>query len=196
MVVTPMATTTARKNRTNGLLTTVQYMALPDDGNRYELIHGELVMSPSGLYKHGAVILYVGARLQEFVLTRSLGLVGVETDVIMGKDLVLRPDINFISKRNASIIRGHIHGPPDLVVEVTSPGNWQMDVFAKRHDYERFGIREYWVIDISQKQYKAYQWNLQGDRYRGGLISEAVIKSRVVKGFKLKLEDIWKAAAV
>jgi Uma2 family endonuclease len=169
-------------------------MALPDDGKQYELIHGEMVMSPSASYEHSEVLLFVGGRLSEFVRAHSLGRVGIETDVVMGKDLVLRPDINFISKRQASIVRGHIYGAPDLVVEITSPGNWQMDIFAKMHDYERFGVREYWALDIVDRRFKAYQWHLRGKRYQGGLVATRVIKSRVLKGFVLKLEEVWDVA--
>jgi Uma2 family endonuclease len=196
-----MATALARKlhskrlcDSANGLLTTAEYMALPDDGNRYELIHGELVMSPSASFGHSGVMIYVAGELSRFVKSHRLGSVGIETDVIMGKDLVLRPDICYISKRQSSIIRGHIYGPPDLVAEITSPSNWQMDIFAKMREYERFGIREYWAFDIVDQRYKAYQWHLRGKRYLGGLVMGRVIKSRVLKGFVLKLEEVWEAA--
>lgn len=170
-------------------------MAMPDDGNRYELVHGELLMSPSAFCPHNEVMFYVGGKLQDFVRSRKLGRVAGETDVIMGKDLVLRPDIFFVAKGRESIIRGHLYGPPELVVEITSPGNWQMDTFAKMHEYERFGIREYWALDIVDRRNKAYQWYLRGKRYHGGLVEGRVIKSRVLKGFTLKLEEVWAIAS-
>ena len=189
-----MATALAEKHGANGLLKTAEYMALPDDGNRHELIHGELVLSPSPQFRHGAVLVCVAGQIRQFVHSRKLGWVGVETDMVMGKNLVLRPDLCFISKRRGSIIRGHIHGAPDLVVEITSPGNWQMDVFAKRHEYERFGVREYWALDIVESRNKAYQWCLRGKRYQGGLVTGRTINSRVIRGFKLNLEEAWEAA--
>jgi Uma2 family endonuclease len=167
---------------------------MADDGRRYELWRGELLRSPSARFEHNDVILFVGRQLQDFAKRRRLGRVGIETDVVMGKDLVLRPDICFIAKGHESIIRGHIYGAPDLVVEITSPGNWQMDIFAKMHEYERFGIKEYWALDIVDRRYKAYQWYLRGKSYRGGLVEGRLIKSRVLKGFTLKLEDVWAVA--
>src|SRR5260221_13225740 len=113
----------------------------------------------------------------------------------MGKDLVLRADICFIGKGRESMIRGYIYGAPDLVVEITSPSNWQMDVFAKMHEYERFGIREYWALDIAERRYRAYQWFLRGKEYHGGLVEGRLIKSRVLKGFTLKLEEVWAIAS-
>lgn len=189
-----MGAAVAKKHKRNGLLTSADYMALPDDGNRYELIHGELVMSPSASYGHSEVIVHVASRLTEFVRRRKLGRVGIETDVIVDKNVILRPDINFVAKSQLSIIREHIYGAPDLAVEITSPSNWQMDVFAKIHEYERFGIREYWVLDIVDQRYKAYQWCLRGKRYHGGLVQGREIKSLVLKGFKLNLEDVWASA--
>lgn len=192
-----MATAPARKQRQSprkGLVTVDEYMAMPDDGNRYELIHGELVMSPSGRFDHGAAVIVVAAKVRDFVYKRKLGWVTVETDVIMGKHLVLRPDISFVSNKQASIIKGHMYGPPDLAIEITSPSNRQMDVFAKRHEYERFGIREYWALDIAERRFQAYQWYLHNNEYRGGLLRSDSIKSRVLKGFVLKLDEVWEAA--
>src|SRR5438477_12827841 len=99
----------AKKHRSNGLLTVADYMAMPDDGKRYELVHGELLMSPSAYHGHGAVTAFVTARLENFVRSRKLGSVSVEIDVVMGDKLILRPDINFVSKARNSIIRGHIY---------------------------------------------------------------------------------------
>lgn len=141
------------------------------------------------------LVAFIVGELHSFVRARRCGYVGIETDMIMGKDLVCRPDIVYVSNRNASIIRGYLYGPPDLVIEITSPGNWQMDVFAKRHEYERFGVREYWVFDIVEARNKVYQWWLNRGKYRGGLMDarEKYIRSRVLKAFSLKLADLWKA---
>ena len=190
-----MPTALAKKHRSNGLLTVADYMALPDDGNRYELVHGELLISPSAYYGHGAVTAFIAGKLGEFVRRRKLGSVSVEIDIMMDDDLVLRPDVTYVARGRESIIRGHLHGPPDLAAEITSPGNWQMDIFAKMHEYQRFGIREYWALDIVDRRYRAYQWYLRGKRYQGGLVDGRVIKSRVLKGFTLKLEEVWAIAS-
>ncbi len=65
-------------------MTAAEYMALPDDGCRYELIHAARVMSPSALHAHGRVCMYVAAQLDEFVIRRGLGVVRMETDVVLG----------------------------------------------------------------------------------------------------------------
>lgn len=176
-------------------LTIAQYLAMSDDGRRYELFNGELVMSPSSFFQHGRVAGYIFGLLDSFVSRRSLGLVGMETDVIMSRfTTVLRPDVCFVAQRNLSNIKGHIWGPPDLVVEITSPTNRESDLYDKRDDYERFGVREYWVLDIAENRNQAYQWRLRGGLYHGGLVEKTTLKSTVLKGFTLKLNDVWKRA--
>jgi Uma2 family endonuclease len=176
-------------------MTVDDYMAMPDDGHRYELIDGELMMSPSSFFAHGAVQGYVFSLLREHVRRHGMGRVSLETDLVLGKDMVLRPDIVYVSRQRESIIRGHIHGAPDLAVEITSPSNWQIDVYGKKHQYEKHGVREFWVLDIVDMRFKAYQWYLRGRQYQGGLVEGHAIVSRVLKGFKLDLVKVWDVAA-
>lgn len=174
-----------------------QYMQMPDDGNKYELFTGELIMSPSYFYPHGTVTGTIFAKLQRFLKSKPLGVVGLDTDVVMRPlRTVLRPDICYISNERRAIIRGHIHGAPDLAIEITSPSNWQNDVHFKRVQYERFGIREYWVIDIADQRNRAFQWTLRRGRLEGGLLEADAIRSRVLPGFLLRLKPLWKLAAL
>lgn len=191
MAVAPSSPARSRRQRR---LTVADYMAMPDDGRKYELYYGELMMSPSAFQPHGRVVIEVGGQLSRWVLRRKLGYVGVETDVVMGDDLVLRPDIHFIARKRRKIIRGHIYGPPDLVIEVTSSENWQFDLYEKRDAYSDFRVREYLVLDIADERNRAFQWNLQGRSFHGGLILGSTYHSRVLKGFKLDLNSIWELA--
>jgi Uma2 family endonuclease len=65
----------------------------------------------------------------------------------------VQPDIIVVLKKNEKIInkRGHIHGVPDLLVEILSEGNEEHDLVRKKKLYERFGVKEYWVIDPESK---------------------------------------------
>ena len=121
-------------------------------------------------------------------------MVGIDTDVVFAEHEVRRPDLNFIAARRQSIIRGHVYGPPDLAVEVTSPGNWQDDLHDERDDYEKFGVREYWIFDIADGRRRAFQYYLKGRLYRGGLVEDAAIRSKVLKGFSLTLAPVWQRA--
>lgn len=175
-------------------MTAAQYMSLPDDGCKYELISGELVLSPSYSHPHGRVAGCLFALLDEFVRRKRLGVVGLDTDVVFGRTEVRRPDLHFVSARRRSIIREHVHGAPDLVVEITSPSNWQEDIYTKRDDYERFGVREYWVLDIADGRHRAYQWHLRAGLFHGGIVETPELRSRLLKGFSLKLATVWNRA--
>lgn len=182
------------KNGRPHRMTTADYMAMPDDGRQYELFHGLLVMSPSALHAHGRVVAYIASVMVPFVRARKLGVVGTETDIVMPDDTVLRPDVHYISRRNREIIKGHIYGPPELVVEVTSPSNWRTDLLQKHDEYQHFGIREYWLIDILKGQHRAFQWTLRGGSYRGGEITGSKLRCVVLKGLELNLNEVWELA--
>jgi|CXWL01.1.fsa_nt_gi Uma2 family endonuclease len=176
-------------------MTSRDYLALPDDGNRYELIHGELTMSPSADYTHGLVVSLLIERLRRFAVRGDLGDVSTETDMILGRHHVCRPDITFIGRNRGPIVKKHIIGPPDLVVEVTSPDNWRIDVYEKRDLYEKFGVREYWVIDIADGRNRVFQWVLRRGQFAGGLLDQKILQSYQMKGFKLRLSEIWRLGA-
>ena len=168
-------------------------MTLPDDGNRYELYHGKLERNPRVLAVHGITVAAIGYEVYKHVRSRKAGFAGVGVDVVMPDDTVLRPDVHFIAARNKEFIRGHIYGPPDLVVEVTSPENWRRDLVDKRAEYERFGIREYWVLDLVDYPNRAFRWSLVGGQYRGGEIGGGAKRSEVLEGFKLNPKRLFES---
>jgi Uma2 family endonuclease len=122
---------------------------LPDDGNRYEIIDGELFVSPSpntahqGALKHLFVLLYHA--LEE------TGLAKVYTaplDVILSRTRVVEPDILVVRTERASVIRERgIEGSVDLAVEVLSPSSIRTDRVIKRELYAAVGVPEYWIVD-------------------------------------------------
>jgi Uma2 family endonuclease len=63
------------------------------------------------------------------------------------KKNLVQPDLLFILKENADIIRGHVHGSPDLIIEILSPSNRRRDLITKKLLYEKFAVKEYWIID-------------------------------------------------
>lgn len=130
-------------------LTYEDYCALPDDGRRYEIIDGDLFMSPAPNIPHQKVVLRLGARLDNHAHAGDLGTVLIApTDVLLGEHDIVQPDIVFISRERSSIIRDkNIEGAPDLIVEVLSPGTSRRDLRDKRNLYARSGVQYYWVLD-------------------------------------------------
>lgn len=125
------------------------YCALPDNGQRYELLDGDLKVSPSPKSLHQAVVGRLFERLARHVTERELGHVFVAPlDVLLSENDVVQPDLLYVSAANVSIIHdSNIRGAPDLVVEVLSDANPELDTRNKRQVYARCGVPFYWMVD-------------------------------------------------
>ncbi len=174
-------------------LSAEEYFSLRDDGQRYELIDGVVVMSPSPTPRHQLIAKVVLRQLDNYVERHGLGLVLYGTDVRLGKtpegkDLVYRPEIVFIAADKAARVKGRIEVVPDVVVEVVSPDSRSLDAETKYNDYEGAGVGEYWLIDPIDEQTKFYR--LIDGRYAVAPVGGSVYESEVVSGLKLDLTPI------
>jgi len=134
------------------VLTYEDYRALPDDGKRYELIEGELFVSPSPATRHQLVSFRFSLELGQSLDKTGLAIIlPAPTDLLLNSTTVVVPDLAIVSTARASIItRRALEGPPDVVVEILSPSSLDRDQYIKRKLYERFAIPEYWVVDPDQ----------------------------------------------
>ena len=131
--------------------TSADLEALPDDGNRYEIIDGELFMSTQPHYFHQGVCTDLTGMLWSWNRATNLGRVVAAPGLIFAEDDDVAPDLVWISnERLASYLEadGKLHGAPDLVAEVLSPGkvNERRDREAKLKLYSRRGVSEYWIV--------------------------------------------------
>jgi Uma2 family endonuclease len=98
--------------------------------------------------------------MHHFVTEKNLGEIFFASfDVFLDdKTNVVQPDILFISKENNKIIdeEGTVHGVPDLIIEILSPGNKTHDTVKKKELYEKFGVKEYWIVDPETKKSIGY----------------------------------------
>ncbi|WP_428278709.1 Uma2 family endonuclease [Candidatus Palauibacter sp.] len=123
---------------------------MPDDGNRYEAIEGDLYMTPAPSPRHQILLLRLYDALAAVLRERHGGVllvapVGVE---FPSTGEGVQPDILFVSDERRRIIRDtSVRGAPDLVVEILSPSTASHDRGTKRRLYERQGVREYWIVD-------------------------------------------------
>ncbi len=76
----------------------------------------------------------------------------------------VEPDLIVVLNKNNSIIKDHIHGVPDILIEILSPGNNKHDTVRKKNLYERFGVKEYWIIDPQTNE--AIGFELNQNRFR------------------------------
>jgi len=144
---------------TTALMTYDDYVALPDDGNRYEVIEGELCLVPAPNLKHQRVLLKLALQLGNFVETHKIGQIYVApVDVVLSKINVVQPDLLFVSNGRLNILtEAGVSGAPDLAVEVLSPSTHRRDEVTKLRLYENFGVDEYWIVDITRSTVRVYR---------------------------------------
>jgi Uma2 family endonuclease len=131
-------------------LTYEDYEAFPDDGNRYEIIDGEVYVTAAPVEAHQWAVGEVQAVLREHVRAHQLGRVYPAPFAIMlGPHDVYEPDVLYISRERLDILDmlGRVRGAPDLCIEVASPSTRDRDRTVKYERYAYYGIREYWIID-------------------------------------------------
>ncbi|WP_051276324.1 Uma2 family endonuclease [Desulfovirgula thermocuniculi] len=123
-------------------LTYAGYLKI-DDGNRYELFEGELALTPSPGLLHRCLVGNIAALLRAHVEKNDLGIVlFAPFDVVPAEDVVLQPDVFFLSRERFSLLTGDcLKGTPDLVVEVLSPSPGRRDRLQKSQLYLRYGRR-------------------------------------------------------
>jgi Uma2 family endonuclease len=136
-----------------------EFARLPDDGNRYEVIAGELYVSPAPRPLHQEIVGRLGELLRPFVRAHRLGraLPG-PIDVLFGEGDYLEPDFVFVRSERTHLVsdRG-VEGAPDLVVEIVSPGTTRRDRGVKRKRYAQFGVAEYWILDPKAKRVEIHR---------------------------------------
>lgn len=126
-----------------------QVLALPDDGNRYELVDGELLVSPSPRRPHQEVVLELFRRVDAYVREHGLGavyLAPADLDFLSGQ--LLQPDLFVASQRPSEWADV---GIPLLVAEVVSPSTARHDRITKRQLYQRAGVAVYWIVDLDAR---------------------------------------------
>jgi Uma2 family endonuclease len=142
-----------------------EVLALPDDGNRYELIDGELLVSPSprGLHQRAVIALLelVGPYLKRLRLG-SVGLAPSDLDLKSGQ--VSQPDLFAVHRKpdGREPIDWVDYGIPFFIAEVTSPSTARYDRITKRRRYQRSGVAEYWIVDPDARVIE--RWRPEDDR--------------------------------
>jgi Uma2 family endonuclease len=174
-------------------LTFEQFRQLPNDGKRYELIHGEVHLTPAPNTRHQSVVHNLDISLGPYVQKNKLGEVWeAPLDVRLGADTALQPDLIFISNARAGIIlENWIAGAPDLVVEVLSPSTAAHDRATKLPIYAEAGVPEVWLIDSQAITVEVLK--LQGKKYlvETTLAGEQVLTSDLFPGWQLPLHDLF-----
>ncbi|MEH2288716.1 Uma2 family endonuclease [Nostoc sp.] len=135
---------------------------LPDNGNRYEIIDGELFVTRAPHWGHQKAIGNIYAELRTWSLSTGLGEAVPNPGIIFTDADNVIPDVVWISKERLVILldnEGHLTGAPELVVEVLSPGvqNERRDREIKLKLYASRGVQEYWILNWQLQQVEVYR---------------------------------------
>ncbi len=133
---------------------------MPDDGHRYELVDGVLLVSPSPRPRHQFAVRELFLRLHA-AAPDGLEVLFAPVDVVLATDTVLIPDL--IVARRSDIAQRNLPVPPLLAIEILSPSTRRFDLMVKRSRLEAAGCPAYWVLDPDEPRLIA--WELQGDTY-------------------------------
>jgi len=179
-----MATTTRR------LATEEDLLAMPEDGRKYELVDGEIRVSPAG-DRHSAIALRLGGRLLAFVEQHGLGhVMGADAGFRLPGGNVRSPDASFVAAGrfpNDRLPEDWGSLAPDLAVEVISPGDRPRHVLDKVGEYLEAGVRLVWVIDPQKSNAVVYR-SLTDVRELGR--DDYLEGGAVVPGFRCQLREI------
>ena len=158
----------------------------PEEG-KTELIEGQLYMSPTAGLPHQRIGTRLTVEIHPFVERNDLGeFFGRDVHVIFDEHNHLEPDLCFIAKARLGIIKGpNVYGPPDLVIEILSESNRDYDVQVKFRYYERFGVREYWLVDPRGRSIAVYTLEDGSYQLLGEYQAGQVIETRVLAGLSL-----------
>ncbi|KYH33898.1 Uma2 family endonuclease [Neomoorella mulderi] len=168
------------------------YCRLPE-GAPYQLIGGELVLTPSPTSYHQIISMQLVSKMVAYVTAKNLGIVlHAPMDVYLEETETYQPDIIFIAHDRMDIIKPEkIEGAPDLVVEILSPTTAYYDLRQKYKVYGKHGVKEYWIIDPQDKSIQVFSLVEGKFKLDQEIEKEGIVRSRVIEGFCVNVVDIF-----
>ena len=183
-----MTTATTDKKK----YTYADYLKTPDD-ERYELIEGELLMTPSPVMRHQRISRKMLIAIDNHVTDNDLGEVfDAPSDVYLDNENVVQPDILFVSKERLDIIgEKNIQGAPDLVIEIISESTAYRDLVQKKKLYVRFGVKEYWIVIPEESSVDIFTLKDNAFVLHKSYGKDDILQSSLLKKLKLELKKIF-----
>ena len=169
------------------------YRTTPED-KRYELLDGDLLMTPAPNLKHQEVQFLLGMRLGRFIEERALGkFFFAPCDVVLSNHDVVQPDLLFVSRERAHLLSGGdaVRGAPDLVVEILSPATADRDRGYKHTLYARHGVTEYWLVDPLHETIRIHRPEDGALAAAGTFGRGQTLRSPLLAGFELDVDAVF-----
>jgi len=177
------------------LLTNADLECLPDDGNRYELIEGELYVSTAPDLIHQRTLGKIHVSFASFLVEHPIGEILFGPGVILSDYDCVIPDLVYLSnqRRNEVATGERIYGAPTLVIEILSPGsqNRERDGKVKLKLYAKFGVEEYWIVDPRKRAVEVYRREGQTLKLFTTFISDETITTPLLPGFDAAVKSFF-----
>ena len=179
------------------LLTVVDLDAFPeDDGNRYELIEGELFVSRAPGIPHQRVLFNLQMEFGLYLRDHPIGILVPGAGAIFSDYDAVIPDLTFVRhERWNQVVTGEkFTGAVDLVVEVLSPvaANRRRDLEAKRRLYGKYGVEEYWIVDSENLSVVIFRLEGKTLEEFATLTGDNELTSPALPGFQLQVSKLFK----
>lgn len=176
-----------------GHWTYAAYAALPDDGNRYEIVDGVLYMAPAPTTGHQSASNLFAYYLTAHIQMNGLGRVfAAPTDVELPNGDVVQPDVFVVLNGGGAVIeRSRVIGAPDLVVEIASPSTSGYDRRQKQDAYARAGVSEYWIADPAAQTVELLVLEDGMYQSKGAFQRKATLPSRVATNMPVHVEQFF-----
>jgi Uma2 family endonuclease len=177
------------------LMTVAQLDALPDDGNRYELIEGELFVSRAPGIPHQRVLLNLGIALTDYLGHNPIGILVPGAGAVLSDYDAVIPDLVLVTSERWEkvVVNDRFVGAPDLAIEIISPGkeNRRRDLFVKRQLYARYGVNEYWIVDPENQSVLVFRLDGHILKEIATLTNEEEISSPLFPGLQIKVSAVF-----
>ncbi|HEX9892108.1 MAG TPA: Uma2 family endonuclease [Actinomycetota bacterium] len=180
----------ASEPKTTGL-TYADLERFPEDNFRRELIDGELIVTAAPATRHQRAVLELGSRFLAYEKEHGGQAYVAPTDVFFSDTNVVEPDVLFVTAAHESRVeKKFIRSAPDIVVEVSSPSTRRLELHRKKELYARFGVPEYWYVDLDADRIEIYR--LTEGTYPPPEILDrsATLTSDLVPGFTIPVDDV------
>ncbi|MDQ1317155.1 MAG: hypothetical protein QG588_806 [Candidatus Poribacteria bacterium] len=174
-----------------GEWTEADYFRLPESNKIIELSEGRLIISPSPTEQHQEIVGNIFFMLRNYLLNYNIGkILMAPMDTRLKKGIIRQPDIVFMSNEHLNRNTNKRWGIPDLAIEVTSPGTKKEDRKDKYTEYEKAGIKEYWIIDPDKQTVEVF--TLENGAYKifGKCGPGEIAKSKLLDGFEVSIDEI------
>ena len=177
-------------------LTNADLEAMPEDGNRYEVIEGELYVSSAPGYIHQIILMRIATAFVDYLREHPIGEIVPGVGVIFDDYDGVIPDLVFATHEcmRKSLVGGRFHAAPEIVIEIVSPGasNERRDRHVKRSLYASRGVSEYWIVDPENRGVEIHRRDAAGDLVFGESLRQSDdLTCGILPGFTVRVDSFF-----